>query len=200
MSRSLLGKMVRLNHIRIIGGRWRGRKITFPDLDTLRPTPNRVRETLFNWLMPVIRGATCLDMFAGSGSLSFEALSRGAGRVVLWEPEQNSLKALKENAERLQTTSLEVYPIRFPQNLPIYPTPQFDIVFLDPPFHQHYIEPACQWLVESNCLKKDALIYIEMEYTPQPPTLPEGWEILKAKKAGDVSYYLVKQDGSVAKK
>lgn len=181
-----------LNQVRIIGGRWRGRKLFFPSLTSLRPTPNRVRETLFNWLMPVIQGAFCLDMFGGSGSLSFEALSRGAASAVLWEPEKEILKALKENAERLQADHLTIQTIRFPKHLPEYTQPCFDVVFLDPPFHQGYIERACQWLVHSNCLKPGALVYIEAEPTLQPLPLTEEWEILKSQKAGEVSFYLVK--------
>lgn len=181
-----------LNQVRIIAGCWRGRKIFFPSLASLRPTPNRIRETLFNWLMPVIQGARCLDMFGGSGSLSFEALSRGAASVVLWEPEKETLKILKENAERLQADHLEIQPIRFPQRLPEYTQPCFDVVFLDPPFHQGYIGRACHWLAESNCLKPGALVYIEAEPTLQTLPLPEGWEILKSQKAGEVRFYLVR--------
>lgn len=183
--------MQRRNQVRIIGGRFRSRNIFFPDSVAIRPTPNRVRETLFNWLMPFIQGAVCLDMFAGSGSLSFEALSRGAASVVLWEPESAALKALKENAIRLQVDPIDIKPIRFPHHLPEYSQPCFDIVFIDPPFYKGYVERACNWLVKANCLKQDALIYIETEASLKPLPIPIGWEIFKSQKAGDVCFYLV---------
>lgn len=186
------------NQVRIIGGHWRGRKILFPNLTALRPTSNRIRETLFNWLMPTIRGANCLDMFAGSGSLAFEALSRGAASIEMWEPNSKVREALLDNASRLQASHFKIQAIQFPQGLPKFHQPFFDIIFLDPPFHQGYIKVACSWLAKSNCLNQNALVYIEMESQSSLPQMPEGWAILKAKKAGDVNYYLVRADRPLA--
>src|SRR5689334_13621175 len=119
-------------NIRIIGGTWRGRKLLVPDVPHLRPTPDRVRETLFNWLAPVLPGAHCLDAFAGSGALGFEALSRGAAQVVMVDESPVVIKHLQAQAVILKTTQAEIYRANVPQQLK-KPAKPFDIVFLDPP-------------------------------------------------------------------
>lgn len=179
------------NQIRIIGGKWRSRKLHFPDLPTLRPTPNRVRETLFNWLSPYIVGTHCLDLFAGSGALGFEALSRGANSVVMVDQSKEVVQQLRENAVLLAAekevmlycSEVPSDQLRFDQNL-------FDIVFLDPPFHKNYVSTCCEWLENAGCLAKNALIYIEAESSLQL-SLPEHWTVMRQKKAGEVGYYLV---------
>src|SRR3989338_4511193 len=109
-------KIIR-NQLRIIGGKWRGRKLIFPDVPTLKPTPDRVRETVFNWLMHDIQDAYCLDLFAGSGALGFEALSRGATRVVMVDESPLAIAAIKENAAQLQTTQIQTICARIPTGL-----------------------------------------------------------------------------------
>ncbi|HVV69682.1 MAG TPA: 16S rRNA (guanine(966)-N(2))-methyltransferase RsmD [Gammaproteobacteria bacterium] len=180
------------SQVRIIGGKWRSRKITFPNVAGLRPTPNRVRETLFNWLAPHIHNAKCLDLFAGSGALGFEALSRGAHSVVMVEQSAQVVAQLHTNAKLLAAEALaEIFCQRIEPQVSILQNRQFDIVFLDPPFHQGWIPLCCQLLEISQCLTPGALIYIEAECELQPLPIPSNWNILRQQKAGQVSYYLI---------
>jgi 16S rRNA (guanine966-N2)-methyltransferase len=187
----------KLGQIRIIGGKWRSRKINFPPIPDLRPTPNRIRETIFNWLSPAIIGAKCLDLFAGSGALSFEALSRGALFCLAFDADRRIVEKLNENAQQLQAKNIEIILGKFP-----YPKTlrreNFDIVFIDPPFHAGYVAKCCQWLKESECLAPDALIYIEAE--PEldlMPLLPANWTIIRSKTAGQVGYHLIQIMSSI---
>src|SRR3989338_6201010 len=129
------------NRLRIIAGTWRGRKLTFPDTPELRPSPDRVRETLFNWLAPVIEGARCLDLFAGSGALGFEALSRGAHCVTFVDTSSEVISHLHTTLQQLSTTA-EILKLNATKPFTCKNKP-FDIVFLDPPFHQNLLEPVC---------------------------------------------------------
>jgi 16S rRNA (guanine966-N2)-methyltransferase len=182
-----------LGTLRIIGGIWRGKKFTFPEIPGLRPTPNRVRETLFNWLTPVIHDAHCLDLFTGSGALGLEALSRGAGHVVMVDQSLAVIHHLKELKKSLSIEQLSLYHAKIPSlDLPLR---KFHIVFLDPPFYQGLIATCTTWLDESDCLAPHALIYMETEKELTPLPLPTHWHIIKAKKAGQVRYYLVESDG-----
>ena len=176
--------------IRIIGGEWRGRKLKVPDVANLRPTPDRVRETLFNWLAPVIVGAHCLDAFAGSGALGFEALSRGAGRVVMVDDSLVVVKLLQEEVLMLKTANAEIYRGRMPSQLK-NPAKPFDIVFLDPPFQQDLLLPTCHYLEENGFLAERAHIYLEAKENLAEDALPANWELIKSKKAGQVAYHLV---------
>jgi 16S rRNA (guanine966-N2)-methyltransferase len=178
--------------LRIIGGIWRGRKIRFLPLPGLRPTPDRIRETLFNWLTPPIKGARCLDLFAGSGALSFEALSRGAQTAVMIDQSPHIIAVLRENADLLKTHAAEFYCATFPQGLEHMHLAPFDIVFLDPPFRQQLLASCCQWLEQHHWLKPNALIYIEAEAELKPLPIPSHWQVLHSKKAGVVGYHLVK--------
>lgn len=176
--------------IRIIGGLYRGRKIKVPNIPDLRPTPDRVRETLFNWLAPHIQGAYCLDPFAGSGALGFEAVSRGAKHVVMVDQASAVTQLLKEELKLFRIDNAEVYQAKAPEGLKM-PAHSFDIVFLDPPFQQNLLLPTCFFLEEKNCLAKDALIYLEAKETINESDLPPNWKILKSKTAGLVNYHLV---------
>ncbi|MDF3054506.1 MAG: rsmD [Gammaproteobacteria bacterium] len=179
------------NQLRIIGGKWRGRKLTFPDAEGLRPTPDRVRETLFNWLSPHIVGARCLDLFAGSGALGFEALSRGAHSVYMIDSAPTVVEHLKKNAAWLSipSTDLQIYcaDVLNEKNLPPGP---FDIVFLDPPFHRNMATRCCTYLKALNMLSNHALVYLEAEseLSQLPPT--EEWEVVRHKTAGQVGSWL----------
>lgn len=178
--------------VRIIGGRWRGRKLRFSSVPGLRPTPDRVRETLFNWLTPEIVGARCLDAFAGSGALGFEALSRGAHSVVMMDHSAQVIKDLRHNAEILNATDqVQFYRATIPAAVMPAEISCFDIVFLDPPFYQNYLPICYQWLWANHYLAADALIYIEAESSLQPLPLPEKGAIIRQKKAGQVGYYLL---------
>lgn len=176
--------------LRIIGGQWRGRKIQFPDVEGIRPTPDRVRETLFNWLAPDIHGARCLDLFAGSGAVGLEALSRGAREVVMVEREARATSYLRETGTMLGSEGLHVIQGDALHYLQGADEP-FDIVFIDPPFRLGLLEPCLQGLQAADWLAPDALIYIEVEKELGELALPEGWSLLKHKQSGQVSYNLV---------
>jgi 16S rRNA (guanine966-N2)-methyltransferase len=181
--------------VRIIGGKWRGRKLTIPALAEVRPTPDRVRETLFNWLTSYIVDAVCLDLFAGSGALGFEALSRGAASVVFIDQASAATKMLADELTRFGATNAQVYQAKIPQQLPSFTQP-FDLVFLDPPYQADLLYPICQLLEAKNLLSATALIYLESDKPLEANLLPPNWEILKDKKAGQVGYYLVKRKGA----
>ncbi|MCD6039020.1 MAG: rsmD [Gammaproteobacteria bacterium] len=178
--------------IRIIGGVWRGRKLSVPDVPNLRPTPDRVRETLFNWLAPVIEGAYCLDAFAGSGVLGFEALSRGAAHVVMVEQASAVVTLLQKEVVKLQALNTEIYCAKTPQQLRS-PLKLFDIVFLDPPYQDNILLPTCFYLEEQGFLAKEAYIYLEAKDLLQQNELPAHWQLLKNKKAGQVFYHLARR-------
>src|ERR1700675_3848327 len=151
------------NSVRIIGGGWRGRRVSFPDIPGLRPTPDRVRETLFNWLQHAIAGARCLDLFAGSGALGLEALSRGAGRLVFVEQAVAASRALQEQLNRFGGASrAQVGEMGAARYLRSAGEP-FDIVFLDPPFGHGALAEYVPLLGEGLWLKPGALVYLENE-------------------------------------
>lgn len=178
--------------VRIIGGNWRGRKLTIPDVPGVRPTPDRIRETLFNWLAPVLPGAYCLDLFAGSGALGFEALSRGADFVVMVDQSSLVVKALQAQLKIFGAQNADIFQARVPNNWPIVTKP-FDVVFLDPPYSENLLLPTCRALEEKNLLAPKAFIYLENNHPIVESDLPQGWQVLKAKKAGQVEYFLVKR-------
>ena len=176
--------------IRIIGGKWRKRKLSLEISTELRPTKDRVRETLFNWLAPYIVGSRCLDCFAGTGALGFEALSRGASHVTFIDKSSKIIKKLKENAKILSAENIDYYLAEMP-NFKKKLDP-YDIIFLDPPYHKNLIEPCLNFLEKNNLLKDNTLIYIETEKTFSPLSIPENWLVLKENQAGQVAYYLLK--------
>lgn len=181
------------NQVRIIGGRFRGRRITFLDLPGLRPTPDRIRETLFNWLTPIIPDAYCLDLFSGSGALGMEALSRGAKHVTFVDSNSNVVGQIKKQLILLQVeNSAEVLFTTLPAVIPP-PKKAYNIVFLDPPFHQSMIAKISHWLEQQPWLADVVYIYIETETNLWPLPIPLTWEILKHKKAGNVSYHLLRR-------
>ena len=177
------------NELRIIGGSWRGRKIRFPDAPELRPTPDRVRETLFNWLRQDLEGLSCLDLYAGSGALGLEAASRRAARVVQVERNAAACVALKQNCAVLEATRVEVAQMDVFRFL-AGPAEPFDVVFLDPPFQQNLAVPCCRLLEENGWLAPAARIYIETEKELALEGLPENWHIQRGKQAGAVAYHL----------
>jgi 16S rRNA (guanine966-N2)-methyltransferase len=180
------------NSVRIIGGIWRGRRVSFPDIPGLRPTPDRVRETLFNWLQNSIVGARCLDLFAGSGALGIEALSRGAGHAVFVEQTPAVCRVLQQSLAALRATAnariMEMGAARYLRTL----VEPFDIVFLDPPFGQNSLAEYIPMIEAGGWLKPAGLLYLENERESGVPTLPPHWELLKSKSAGQVGYHLVR--------
>jgi 16S rRNA (guanine966-N2)-methyltransferase len=184
--------------LRIVAGEWRGRHIAVPSAPGLRPTPDRVRETLFNWLQGVVPGARCLDLFAGAGGLGFEAASRGAARVVMVESAPRVAAHLRDQvrllhaADRIEIISDDAlrYLARCEE--------MFDLVFLDPPFHGDVLNRVVAALADGRCLRPGARVYVEYAATAEPPVLPEGWEIARKGRAGDSAHLLTASIGDVA--
>jgi len=176
--------------LRIIGGRWRGRKLRFPASAQIRPTPDRVRETLFNWLGAAPQGAACLDLFAGSGALGLEALSRGAAHVTFVEQHASAARELRVRLEEWQAVGAQVVRADALRYLAGTARP-FDIVFLDPPFDSQLLERAATLLESQPWLQSEALIYVECPARAGLPALPPSWRVLRAKRAGEVGYHLL---------
>jgi 16S rRNA (guanine966-N2)-methyltransferase len=175
-----------MNEVRIIGGELRSRMITFPDAEGLRPTPDRVRETLFNWLGQTLHGRTCLDLFAGSGALGFEAASRGAKQVMMVEINRTVLRSLQKNASTLGCVNVVVvgqdgleFASRNEQ--------RYDVIFLDPPFQSDYLPKLLEVLPQR--LNEHGVVYVE---SAAAITVPPPWQIIKSGKAGLVHYQLLK--------
>jgi 16S rRNA (guanine966-N2)-methyltransferase len=176
-------------HVRIIGGAWRGRRIEFDAVEGLRPTPDRVRETLFNWLQPLIEGSRCLDLFCGTGALGLEALSRGAALVHFVDRSPQAIAALRNNMAALRAVGAQ------PSTADVFAwlakpagTPRFDIAFVDPPY-RHGLVPRSLALL-AVLLEPGARVYVEMAADEPPPPLPEGWIPYRDKRAGQVAYRL----------
>ncbi len=181
-----------MNSVRVIGGFHRTRKIHFPDAPGLRPTADRIRETLFNWLRDDIHGARCLDLFAGSGALGIESLSRGAKEVVFVEMNSLVKNALVESLAILDIRNAVIHmedAISW-----IYrnsaSTEPFDVVFLDPPFADGLLPRVCQQLADAGLLKPNAKIYLESDAALPEIVAPDNWQALKSKRAGSVRFQL----------
>ena len=177
--------------LRIIGGRWRGRKLRFKAAEGLRPTADRVRETLFNWLAGEVQEARCLDLFAGSGALGLEALSRGAESCCFVDNHGPALDAIRrhladldcERGDCLRADALDWLAKGTSGTA-------FDIVFLDPPFNRELLTASCQGLEQGRWLSEEARIYVEYGVHEPEPAAPENWELYRDKRAGDVCYRL----------
>lgn len=175
------------SQLRIIGGRWRSRKLEFTAAEGLRPTGDRIRETLFNWLAPRINGANCADLFAGSGALGLEALSRGAQHVDFIDNSATVISQINDHLATLEATGLATCHLDNAKNYLTRARKALDIVFIDPPFHCDLVVPTCLQLQASELLAPDALIYIE---TPAQETLAElssHWHIHREKITGGVA-------------
>mgnify|MGYP003117045471 FL=1 len=180
--------------IRIIAGQFRGRKLPVLMADGLRTTTDRVKETVFNWLMPYIQDAHCLDCFAGSGGLGFEAMSRGASTVTLIELNKLAAQQLKANKTLLKADEIQVIQqnaLDFLQNN----QQRFSLVFIDPPFRKGLAQQTAQLLNEKS-LTDDALIYVEMETDNNTQIMPSHWQLLKEKIAGQVVYRLYQNNAN----
>lgn len=182
------------NTLRIIGGEWRSRKLPFVDTPGLRPTPDRIRETLFNWLQGRVHGAVCIDMFAGSGALGFEALSRGAKEVVFVEKNSACARQLNENLSLLKAESsvIQSDALSFLGKIQM-PEKPFDIVFLDPPYRQGLIEKSLSYLESESLLDENSLIYLEHESEEVFDWNDFGLTVLKEAKAGQVHSFLLEK-------
>lgn len=180
------------NQLRIIGGQWRSRRLEFPDAPGLRPTPDRVRETLYNWLTPYIAGAKLLDCFTGSGALFLEGLSRGAASGTALELDRAAAANLQANLQLLQADNAQVHHTDSLHWLEQPASTQFDLVLLDPPFHQDLLLRSCQLLHNNGWLANDALVYTESEQPPSQLGLPASWQLHREKHTGQVYYALWK--------
>ena len=176
---------------KIIGGSLRGSKLPYKLNKSIRPTESKTKETLFNWLLNNLEGKTCLDMFAGTGSLGIEALSRGAEKVVFVEKQKSQTDSLKSNLERLKVQqsshvlNANVFSVDF-DNLPY----QFDLLFLDPPFRENLIQRSLDFIKSKNILSPKALIYLECEKELNLIEITEGLNLLKESKGGQTHYCL----------
>lgn len=179
------------HQLRIIAGKWRSRKIPVLELAEIRPTPDRVRETLFNWLSPVMADAYCLDLFAGSGALSFEALSRGAKHVVMVDKSPMVIASLRTTAQELGADNITLYQGHAPEKI-ILPKEPFDIIFLDPPFNQNLINVSCEWLIKNKLIHEKTYVYIEMEKENEALNILPYWHVLKEGKTKQIKYYLLR--------
>lgn len=186
-----------LGQVRIIGGDFRGRKLPVRSAEGLRPTPDRVRETLFNWLQFEIAGAVCCDAFAGSGVLGLEALSRGAVRVDFLESNVANARQLEQNAQTLQLAHADIHLVDSLVWLAKPATQTFDIVFIDPPFHANLVQPTVDLLFSNQWVKaqpdpnvRQAWLFLEQENTLAWPKLPSGWVCYREKRTAQTQYGL----------
>ncbi len=184
--------------MRIIGGRWRGRKLAFPDGEGLRPTGDRIRETLFNWLAPIMPGARCLDAFAGSGALGFEALSRGAASCVMLESNAGAARGLQASATLLAADEANIINTDALSWLARAAAQPFDVVFLDPPFADASLDPVMlvDALAQRNLLAEDVWLYVEQPANA-PQTIAAGFVQHRSQKAGRVRYSLWRKQSTL---
>ncbi len=180
--------------LRIVAGNWRSRLLDLADVPGLRPTSARIRETLFNWLAPNLPGARCLDLCAGTGALGLEALSRGAAVAVFVERSAKATHMLRANIATLEAKNAEVLQMDALDFSHAQASASFDLVFLDPPFAADMLDDLCRLLSEQKLLAGNARIYMELDKDKPEPELPEGWQVLKNKTAGNVRYMLVTPD------
>ncbi len=178
--------------LRIIGGQWRGRQLQFADNPAIRPTPDRVRETLFNWLQPSIHAANCLDLFAGSGALGLEALSRGASRVDFVEQDRRTAATLRDHLQRLQAEGGQVQCVDAFRFLRQQVLSRYQLIFLDPPFANGLLERVVEQLEQAE-LSPQLQLYIEVEQQLESPLLPSGWAVTRSGSAGQVRYLLAQK-------
>ena len=181
------------NKLKIIAGEWRSRQILFEDAPGLRPTPTRTRETLFNWLQHDVIASKCLDLYAGSGALGFEAASRGAKSVLMVENNPQACRSIKENTVKLSAQQINIVNMDVFKFLAGESTP-FDLVFLDPPFSKGFAQQCCHWLEDKGWLAPSSKIYVEVERRLLLDKMPTHWQCLKSKQAGDVAYYLFERN------
>jgi len=178
----------KLSTLRIIGGKWRSRRFSFLNLPGVRPTPNRIRETLFNWLQNHIEDAHCLDLFTGSGALGLEALSRGAASVTFVDESPRILEHIEKQLKVFSADNAHLLRAKIPKDLS-KPSQKFNVIFLDPPFRENLLPTTAEKLEKLDMLNHDSYIYIEAEAN-LVLDLPLNWEIIKRRKSGQVAYYL----------
>ncbi|WDI78470.1 16S rRNA (guanine(966)-N(2))-methyltransferase RsmD [Candidatus Purcelliella pentastirinorum] len=177
--------------IRIISGKWKGKKIIIPNIKTLKPTKDIIKETLFNWIEPYIYKSSCLDCFAGSGSLGLEALSRNASSVIFLEKDINIIKILKKNIKKLKilnTKIINTNAIKWIKKN----EKKYNLIFIDPPFQTNLITEITHKIEINKCLKNESLIYIEQNNKNKNITLPKNWIIYKTNHSKNITYSIYK--------
>lgn len=177
--------------LRIVAGNWRGRLLQIADVPGLRPTSERIRETLFNWLAPSIHGTRCLDLCAGTGALGLEALSRGAAEAVFVEKSPIAERQLRLSIQSLGAQNAHVIAGDARSFLQMDAGKPFQIIFLDPPFAADMLSELCRLLAKTHMLAPQALLYLELEKAQSVPNFPADWTVAKNKTAGGVRYMLV---------
>lgn len=177
--------------LRIIAGALRGRRWPVPDVPGLRPTPDRVRETLFNWLAPHVAGMRVLDLFAGSGALGLEALSRGAVAATFVEQDRHALALLRQTVQRFGLAQARIEAIDALAFLRAQPAGAWDLIFLDPPFQAGLLEPALQLIGQRGLLAGNGFCHVELAAAAPLPRWPDGWRVHRTGRAGDVGYHLL---------
>ncbi|MDG1819509.1 MAG: 16S rRNA (guanine(966)-N(2))-methyltransferase RsmD [Porticoccaceae bacterium] len=182
--------MATKQQIRIIAGKWRSRQLRFPDIPGLRPTGDRIRETLFNWLAPNISGSRCVDLFSGSGALCFEALSRGAVHCLALEQHPKAITCLTESKSLLNASELTIAHKDTLQYLQQSPDKPYDIVFVDPPFDLNLINQVCSLLEANNWIASGGAIYCELPVEQKNFAPPANWQVLRNKATSGVNYIL----------
>ncbi len=185
----------RPGRLRIVAGKWRSRLLDIADVPGLRPTSERIRETLFNWLAPSIQGARCLDLFAGTGALGFEALSRGAATVVFVDSSRRAINAIENSVQTLHAAGASVHCGDAEAYLRTASRESFDIVFLDPPFADDRLEDVCRLIDELGLLAPGGRVYLEQDRAKPAIELPGRWSLLRDKTAGNVRYRLAAAAG-----
>ena len=178
--------------IRIVAGKWRNRLLNVADVEGLRPTSERIRETLFNWLATNIIGTRCLDLYAGTGSLGFEALSRGAKLCTFIDQSESAIKLIKETANALNAENTYIFKRDAIKYLNPREPEVFDLVFLDPPFSENILNDTLRLLNDGNWISPGGLVYVEFESNHAFPDLPEGWTVSHKKNTGNVCFALIK--------
>jgi len=195
VKKTVPNRAARSRVLRIIGGTWRGRRLRFPPQEQIRPTPDRVRETLFNWLGTRVVGARCLDLFAGSGALGLEALSRGAAHVTFVERDTVAVRELRARLTEWEAIGGHVEQTEAARFLGSSVQQPFEVVFLDPPFAAGLLPQIAGLLEERAWLSANALVYVETDASSGLPALPGTWTVSRTKQAGAVGYHLLARAG-----
>lgn len=187
-----MSKSAKSNSVRIIGGDWRGRRLPVAEVPGLRPTGDRARETLFNWLQPWVLAADCADLFAGTGALGFEAASRGAASVLMIEKQPLAAKYLQQSAEQLQATQVTIYAGGAMSKLEDFMPEVFDIVFVDPPFDSNLGGLVLDRLDKQGCVRRGGFVYVESPASTVIPP-PPGWSVWRDQQLGEVRMQLFRR-------
>jgi len=187
-----MSKSGKNNSVRIIGGDWRGRRLTVADVPGLRPSGDRCRETLFNWLQPWVLAADCADLFAGTGALGFEAASRGAASVLMIEKHPRAQQVLRQSIEQLQAVQVNLHSGGAMSFIEDFKPDSFDIVFVDPPFDSNLAGLVLERLDKTGCVRRGGFVYIESPAT-KPVSPPPGWRVWRDQELGEVRMQLFRR-------